>query len=259
MPGHYHLNISRDEEFQKLKKKNTLNITREGNKKKPKGNPILTQLVSVEAELDKLKKLYEEKVTKSPVKDKEFLSKQLMKDLKINRRNLGIHTIGPGGASSSLSDLISKLEQRQGALKGALGSRHIGDNAILAEFGIRNAKSIRGEEFNEDDDINPQWLSQYDSDTKNSKESKLGGIKIADQSSVVKAADVQEEIQQEKATVKNRDPKDPMKTDIWTVDPRTGKEVGVITNAQRRNLELYLQKQNKKPERSPGLYIQSST
>ena len=59
--------------------------------------------------------------------------------------------------------------------------------------------------------------------------------------------------------VEKKSPKDPMKTDIWTVDPRTGKEVGVITNAQRRNLELYLQKQNKEPERSPGLYIQSST
>ena len=51
---------------------------------------------------------------------------------------------------------------------------------------------------------------------------------------------------------------DPYKTDIWTVDPRTGKEVGVITRSKRKELESHLAKNKLKAKRSPGLYIQST-
>lgn len=51
---------------------------------------------------------------------------------------------------------------------------------------------------------------------------------------------------------------DPYKTDVFTVDPRTGKEVGVITRSKRKELESHLAKNKLKAKRSPGLYIQST-
>tara|TARA_R100001594_G_scaffold9166_5_gene22639 strand:+ start:809 stop:1573 length:765 start_codon:yes stop_codon:yes gene_type:complete len=63
-----------------------------------------------------------------------------------------------------------------------------------------------------------------------------------------------EQVEERKKAAKRKDPAD-LKTDIFTIDPRTGKEVGVLTRNQRRAFEKSLRINKQKPKRAPGLYL----
>jgi len=248
-------------------------------KNKGNGNPVFEQLTAIEAELERLRPIYEKDVVNNPITDKKRLNRLALQNLKVNRKGLGIgkHWLDTFfDPSDGLDSVISKLEKRQNLLQRTLATREYGPGAklpadiqgVIREFGGGGYTPRREGLKTLMVGDNPYYDQRYDAEVIAHKKNKLGTspsnedkpLTINKQDETVNNYPSTKQLKEEaKLEKNNRDPKDPMKTDIWTVDPRTGKEVGVITNAQRRNLELYLQSQNKKPERSPGLYIQSST
>ena len=233
--------------------------------KKSSGNKILDQLVLVEAELKRIEEI-RKKIGSSKVKDKTFLGEKYLSELKIDRKRLGIEgswidKLHQGIAGTQITDIDSlykALQNRRGGLKDALGTRYIAvgeRNPILNEFGVR----VKG---GEQRSLNPLWLQRWDKDesaspTPSTPSKKSVSLKIKtngnNDTDYTSAAAVQSEMINEKSAVQETAPKEGFRSDVFTLNPDTGKMVGVLTRNQRKAFE---KKHAGNLKRSPGLYIQ---
>ena len=252
----------------------------ETKKKTKKKKTVLDRRNELAKELEKLEKLLPSNDLVIDKEHRKFLTDQANLKYRSNRKKL-TSQIPMLKTSDSLTGRIEQLKTRISDLESHMGKRYLKKGS--SRPGYDYTWSFKETEKGSGVMVNPDYNALFDTNIKGESDEQgliadYGGhgknkLSISAAQAMLSGAGVETEFKPgkiEPTTVvnvtktktkeeKEKAPKDPIKTDIWTVDPRTGKEVGVITNAQRRNLELYLQSQNKKPERSPGLYIQSST
>ena len=234
--------------------------------KSKSGNPILDQLTLIEARLAQLEKA-KKSIKASDISDKNFLGERYYKELNINRKALGIEAHWTDGLTgkkvNNVNTLYEALQKRRSMLKSALGQRYLEvgkTNPILSEFKVKGIKSgeTRG--------LNPLWLQEYDSDHKvkdnvpDTKKKDLSINKIGLQKNDIdtnyKAADVSTKLEKENQAKKEGGVlplEEKLKSDVFTLNPETGKMVGVLTRNQRKAFE---KKHAGNLKRSPGLYIQ---
>ena len=247
---------------------------------KEKKKTVLDRRNELAKELKKLEKLLPSNDLVIDKEHRKFLIDQANLKYRSNHKKL-TSQIPMLRTSGSLTGRIEQIKTRISDLESHMGRRYLKKGS--SRPGYDYTWSFKETEKGSGVMVNPDYNALFDTDIKGESDvqgliADYGGkgknkLSISAAQAILSGEGVETTFEPgkiEPTTVvpvtrtktteqKEKAPKDPMKTDIWTVDPRTGKEVGVITNAQRRNLELYLQKNNKKPERSPGLYIQSST